>query len=509
MLRIFSILFLVSTVFCSSYAQVTSDALLFTERIHPNSARAAAVGGALGALGGDITSLNNNPAGLGIYRSSEFTLSPGMQFTNIRSTFVSDSTLPINNNSRVSFNFGGIGMVLAQELTEDWRQVNFGISYGRIASFNRTFSFNGLSTGSRIINFTEEANASNALPDNLDPLEERLAWDAYMIDNPLGGTDYVGAVVDSNLSYIQKSQYVRQSGGINELAISMAGNYLHKFYIGGTLGIDFLRLRDIRTYNETELTGNMDFKDLTFDEDREVKGTGVNFKFGFIYRATKKLRLGMSVHSPTIYSLTETLNNSLSGSVIWGDTLRTVADDNPLLSPTAQYKHNFITPWQVSASIGQLFGSKESKTKGFLGVDAEYLNYSRANFALKALDVNVTPADQIYINNVNEGINNLYRSVLRVRVGGELALSSLRLRGGYRLQTSPYKTSVQGVSDLRHDISFGLGIRQEFFFFDISYVNTLMDFEYAPYYATSENNNPRTINDMNSGLFLLTFGLRF
>lgn len=509
MLRNLLSLFLITTVFSLSSAQITTDALLFSERIHPNTARSTAVGGALGALGGDMSTLNNNPAGLGIYRSSEFTLTPGMQFTNIRTTFVSDSTRPINNNSRVSFNFGGVGMVLAQELSDDWKYANFGISYGRIASFNRTYSFNGLSTGSRIINFTDEANASNALPDNLDPLEERLAWDAYMIDNPLGGTNYVGAVVDSNESYIQKSQVVRQSGGINELAISMAGNYLHKLYIGGTVGIDFVRLRDIRNYNEVEPTGNMDFKDLTFSEDREVRGTGVNFKFGFIYRATKKFRFGMNVHTPTIYSLTETLNNSLSGSVIWADSLRTVADDNPLLSPTAQYKHNFMSPWQVSASIGQLLGNKDSKVKGFLGIDADYLNYGRSNFALKALDDNVTPADQIYINNVNEGIRNIYRGVARVRAGGELAMSSLRLRAGYRLQTSPYKTNVQGVSDLRHDISAGFGIRQKFFFFDLSYVNTIMDFEYAPYFATSENNNPRTINNTSSGLFLLTFGLRF
>ncbi len=509
MLRYCFSLFMLLLLVPYSKAQVSSDALLFSERIHPTTARAAAVGGALGALGGDMTTLNHNPAGLGIYRGSEFVITPGMQFTNIRSSFVSDSSRPQSVNNRVSFNFGGLGLVLAQELTGDWKFVNFGVSYSRIASFNRTHGFNGSSTGSRVINFTQEANASNALPDNLDPLEEQLAWDAYFIDNPGGGTDYVGSVVDSNLSIIQKSQLVRQSGGVNELAISMAGNYLNKLYIGGTVGIGFLRFRDLRQYQEIEPTDNMSFKSMNFNEDREVKGVGVNFKFGLIYRASKKLRLGLNIHSPTIYSLTETLNNSISGAVVWNDSLRSIANDNPLLSPTAEYQHNMLTPWQFSASIGHLLGDKTSKVKGYIGLDADYLNYGRSSFALKALDLNATPADQFYIDNVNQAIRANYRGVARVRFGAELALSSLRLRAGYRFQSSPYTSAVQGVSDLRHDISGGIGIRQKYFFFDLSYVNTLLDFEYAPYFATSENNNPRTVNELGMGLFLLTFGLRF
>lgn len=506
--RIAAILFMISTIYANSYAQVVSDALLLSEKLQPSTARSAAVGGALGALGGDMSTLFSNPAGIAVYRSSEFTLSPGMQFGNIRTTFLADSALPSSKSSRTGFNFGGAGFIFAPEMSGgDWKNVNFGLAFSRVASFSRTLSFNGVSSGSRLINMVENANASNALPDNLNPFEDQLAWDAYMIDNPGGGTDYVGALTDSN--YVRKAQIVRQSGGISELALSLGGNFMHKFYIGGTVGIDFVKLRDIRNYTETEETGNIDFKSLQFNEEREIKGTGVNLKLGFIYRATKNLRLGMAVHTPTAYGLTERLNTSLSGSVVWGDTLRVKPESDPYLSPTGQYKHNLVSPWLFNVSVGGIFGKKDSKTKGFVGVDADYLNYGSSSFSLKATDQNATTSDQLYIDNVNRGIEQQYQGVFRLRAGGELAMESFRIRAGYRLQTSPYQTKIAGISDLRHDISFGAGIRKEHFFFDVTYMHTLQEFEYSPYYATSSTNNPRTENELQGGLVLITFGLRF
>jgi hypothetical protein len=461
----------------------------------------------MGALGGDMSTFNMNPAGLGIYRSSEFLLSPGLTFSNVRTTFVSDSTLPLSVNGRSAFNFGSIGLVLAQELSGDWKNVNFGLSYNRIASFNRSMSFVGTSTGSRLVNFVQEANNSNSLPDALDPFEEQLAWDAYLIDNPSGGTDYVGAAIDSN--YIQKSQFIRQSGGINELGISLGANYLNKFYIGGTLGIDFLRQRDIRDYSETELSGNTDFKSLNFNEERNVTGTGINLKLGIIYRVSKNLRMGLALHTPTAYSLTERFTTKLSGSVIWNDTLRVTSIDDPKLSPTGQFKHNFYSPWLANFSIGLTMGKKDAKVKGFLCLDAEYLDYSIGSFRLKAADTNANAADQLYMNNLNKAIGEQYQGVARGRIGGELAIDALRLRAGYRIQTSPFQKEVKGVNDMRHDISLGLGYRTDDFFFDIAYMYTMNQFEYSPYYATSDINNQRTINDLKAGLLLITFGARF
>lgn len=507
MKRIILIFGLSIVLFGFAQAQISSDALLMSDHSQLTTARSLGVSGAMSALGGDMTALNNNPAGIGVYRSSEFLISPGLQFSTIRSTFVSDSLRPLSINSRSAFNFGGIGLVFSDDLSGDWKNINFGLSYNRIASFNRTHSFSGVSTGSRLVNFVQEANNSNSLPDNLDPFEEQLAWDAFMIDNPGGGTTYVGAAIDSN--YIKKSQLVRQSGGVNELGISLGGNYLNKFYIGGTLGIDFIKLRDIRDYSETELSGNTDYKSMRFNEERNVNGVGVNLKLGIIYRINKMFRMGLAVHTPTAYSLTEKYETSLSGAVIWNDTLIVTPDANPKLSPTGEFKHNFYSPWLFNFSLGMVLGNQESKNKGFIGLEGEYLNYSAGNFSLKSNDLNITVSDQEYINRVNSAIVNNYQGAARIKLGGELAMSNLRLRAGYRVQTSPFQQPIKGVSDLRHDISMGIGIRTDDFFVDLAYAYRINQFEYAPYYATSELNNPRTVNDMNGGLLLLSFGLRF
>jgi hypothetical protein len=489
------------------HSQVTSDALIFSDIYQPTTARSLSLGGALGAMGGDMGTMNINPAGLGIYRGSELTISPGLQFSTINSTFVSDSLLPESSVGRSAFNFGGIGFVYAEEQADDWKFVNFSVSYNRIASFNRSFSFVGNSRGSRVVNFLQEANNSNSNPDNLDPFEEQLAWDAFLIDNPSGNNTYIGSVIDSN--YIKKSQFIRQSGGINELGLTLAGNYLNKFYIGATLGIDFLKFKDKRDYTETELSNNIDFKSMKFTEGREISGTGVNLKVGFIYRINKILRMGMAVHTPTIAGLKEYYNTSLSARVIWNDTLRVVSDLEPLLSPTGMFKHNFRSPWFFNFSLGALLGKKDSKTKGFICLDADYINYSMGKFSLKANDDNATAADQEYINDVNDAVIEQYQGVARVRLGGELSMGNLRLRAGYRFQSSPYQTKVKGVSDLRHEVSFGAGIRNDNFFFDLAYMITVSDFEYAPYYPTSELNNQRINNSLNAGLLLLTFGVRF
>jgi len=493
--------------FCNLDAQISSDALLLSEHAHFTTARSLGVGGAMGALGGDMSSMFNNPAGLGIYRSSEFQISPGLQFSGIRTTFVSDTLLPLSTNNRTGIYFGSIGFVYSEELTGDWKNVNFGLSYSRLASFNRSFAFSGVSTGSRIVNFTEEANNSGALPGNLDPFEEQLAWDAYFIDNPSGGASYVGAATDSN--YIKKSQLFRQSGGINELGISLAGNYKNKLYIGGTFGIDFMKQRELKDYEESDLSGNMDFKSLRFREDRNISGVGVNFKFGLIYRINKQLRMGLAIHSPTAYGLNETYDTQLSGAVIWNDTLRTTTADNPQVSPTGKFEHNFYSPWLFNFNVGIVLGDKDAKTKGFISMEAEYLDYSAASFSLKASDIGATVADQDYINNVNRAISETYQGVARAKVGAELALDKIRIRAGYRLQTNPYQKSVKGVNDFRNDISLGFGIRNDDFFVDLAYNYTIAGFEYSPYYATSPTNNPRTVNDLNGGVFLLSFGVRF
>ncbi|MCP4437855.1 MAG: aromatic hydrocarbon degradation protein [Aureispira sp.] len=475
-------------------AQVVSDALIFSET-NPNiTARSAATGNSLGALGGDLSALSTNPAGLGIYRSTEISFSPGLSFNNVQTTFGQDTFgIEKSRTQRSNFLFGSVGAVFSKKLHSDWKSINFGFGLNRLADFGRSFKFDAVTYGSRLVTIGENANGKTL--DQLNDFEEGLAYDTYLMDLDYNTSDqYVTALTDDN--YVRKSQTVRQSGGINEFAMSIAANYDHKLYIGFTLGIDFLTLVDNRKYQELEETNTIDFLEMRFDEYRTVNGVGANLKLGFIYRINKMFRVGFAAHTPTWFSLREKYNTTMAGRVYYNGDLQ----DTEFTSPEAKYKHNFNTPAALSLSFGSVFGKR-----GFLGVEAEYVDYTWSNFSLSGNDTNID--DERYIDNINEGIDNLYKGVFRARIGGELVFDLFRVRAGYRIQTSPYQESVAGVSDLRHDISAGIGIRMEHFYIDMAYVHNLKQFEYIPY--TSYSILQQVKGKASVASVLLTAGVRF
>ena len=161
-------------------------------------------------------------------------------------------------------------------------------------------------------------------------------------------------------------------------------------------------------------------------------------------------------------------------------------------------QHDLATPWVFAGSFAAVFGRR-----GFIGLDVEYLDFSTASFSL--LENDRTPQNNQFIDGVNDGIRDSYRGVFRARIGGEFALGLARIRLGYRFQSSPYAIAVDGVTDIRQDISAGLGFRWKHFYLDMAYNHTLSDFEYSPY-ATSMNLQ-RVIGNNNTGQIMVTLGI--
>ena len=63
------------------YAQTETEILNYSRLSYAGSARAAAMGGAFGALGGDISSWNLNPAAVGVFRKSSVTYTSVLNFS--------------------------------------------------------------------------------------------------------------------------------------------------------------------------------------------------------------------------------------------------------------------------------------------------------------------------------------------------------------------------------------------------------------------------------------------
>jgi len=71
----------------TAIAQTDIDALNYSRWTSGATARSLAVGGAFGALGGDISTMNTNPAGLGVFRASEIALTPAFNLANVSADF--------------------------------------------------------------------------------------------------------------------------------------------------------------------------------------------------------------------------------------------------------------------------------------------------------------------------------------------------------------------------------------------------------------------------------------
>lgn len=477
-------------------AQFLSDALLFSDMQPGATARSLAVGNALGALGGDAGCMGVNPAGLAIYRNSEVLFSPSVSFGGTRTSFA-DSVQRMN---RAAANIGNISLILAGPVqNEIWKGVSIGVSYNRTASFNRSFRMDGTTYGSRLVAWAD--NAQGFMPSELNPFEERPAYDAYLIDNPGGGSNYISALTDSN--YVRKIHNVRQVGGMHQLNIGLGGNVKNRFYIGANIGVPFLSLRDTRTYEEIEETDAISFKEMRFEENRRVRGSGINIGLGIIYRVLPILRVGLAFKSPTVLQSMETYYTTLYGKVIYFDTMRVHTFD----SPDGRYPFRQTTPLVLTGSLGLLLGKKGKPKIGFLGIEADFINYRAARFGLRNEHPFNDPSNQSYMDLLNRQVQDLLQPAFRLRAGAEFVLKNWRLRLGYQMRSSPYAEPVEGVSDLRHDISMGLGIRSRVWFFDLTYCHTLYDFEHLPY--RSATLLQRATVKASGGTIQLAVGVRF
>lgn len=472
-------------------AQEVGDALLFSETQPAITARSMGVGNALGALGGDLSTVSKNPAGLAIYRRAEFSFSLGSYGEATQTNF-------FGNRERVRqnrFAFGSAGLVIPTRIRREseWKMVNFGITFNRLANFDQNFSYSGTSTGSRVQAFADQGQG--LINPNSDPYQTGPAFQAFLIDD-LGGGNYIAnGGADDPDALVDKSQTVSRSGGINELGISVGGNYNNKLYIAASLGVNFLTFREDRLY--TEYTPDLNYIGMDFTETRSVEGTGVNLKLGVIYRINKMFRVGAAVHTPTAYRLTDSYNTGLDASIIYNDTLResffAMEDQDPNV-----LQHNMATPWVFMLSGGAVIGKR-----GFIGVDVEYLDFGTASFTL--LENERTPANNQFINDVNNNVEDSYKGVFRARIGGEVALGLARFRLGYQFQSSPYEVAVEGVSDFRHDLSAGVGVRWKHFYIDAAYQHTLREFEFSPY--ASDVNLQRVTGNITNSQVMLTLGI--
>ncbi len=483
-------------------AQSINDALRFSQIQSSSTARMAGIGGGMSALGGEFSVINVNPAGLAIYRSSEFSITPSINFGKTEGQLRGNEVF---DDNKTSFNFSNLGIVLNSTPRGKWRTSNFAIGFNRIANFNENMYFEGQSTGSMADQFQELATGLDGVGIPAQQLDDYLAGPAFDVTAiyDIPGDPILTYYTDFELvpdGLVERSQSLERRGSIKELSLSLAGNYQNKLLIGGSLGIPILNYSQSRSYEEFDPGGQPDgnipfFESLQFTDTLSTEGVGINLKLGVIYWPTAKLRIGAAVHSPTFYSLTDYYDTSIQ----YTTTIDGVVES--LFSLPAQPReidYGFRTPWRFIGSGGLIVPKF-----GLLSAEVEYVNYGNNVYNLDKDGNSIFDTDRGDITNA--GIEDELQSAVNVRVGAEYKIERFLVRAGYNWSAS----ARVNEDDVLTRISLGAGYRADRVYLDLAYVRGNAEGVYSPYDLANNSAEQRVDRQLASNSVLFTLGYRF
>jgi len=481
-----------------AFAQYSQDAIRFSGADVGSTSRIKAIGNANIAIGGDLTSIANNPAGLGFFTRSELSITPEFNMNRTNSTYprfnsiYGTSSTPATSSTadqRNALNFNNASVVFYGQLNKDrgqnksqgWLSVNFVASYARTNDFYQNYSYKAVNPNSSISDYY--AYLGNQAIDNgysLDGYLEGWARDQRLINNTARADTYVA----SNTLGGTESNVSTSTGGQSAYNFAFGANYSNKLYLG--LGLSFTNIRYNTTTDFTEDNYNTELRSnytSTYTRDQVTKGNGFNARFGFIYKPVETVRLGASITTPTWYTIDD---NSYEGLTTRYANVSSAGGRN---SDTYPARYTLRTPLKVAGGLAVFAGKY-----GFITGDVEYMDYTSTRLTSDDYD----PATD------NNDIKRNYQSVVNARLGAEARLTSaFFLRGGYGVYGSPSKINATN----RQTVSGGLGYRFANYYIDATYTHVSNTTTITPY-DIAEYSPAADIKNRNSNVFL-TLGLRF
>lgn len=345
------------------------------------TARSAAMAGAMTSLGADASSMSINPAGVGMYRTNEITITPMLSFTRSKT-----DAQHFEGNGANRFALGNFGMVAKfRESSTGITAINMGLSYNRLADFNYKYSFAAptyanMSISSLYADQLSSAGITSAqLKQSYDSFGNFI-WSHY--DPTYWGAilAYKTGLVNDNGSGIwgvdmlpinavtNSAATVESKGSAGEWVWSLGINFNSKFYLGMSLGVSTISQEKHIYYGEDYTASpmveqNYRMEYFNYDQITKMKGTGVNFKIGGIYRPIENLRIGVAFHTPTYYSVTYKYQGGMTSKVkalnnVDEYTLDTKGYINPPFSEQTEvliddgdYSWRYTTPMRLMAGV--------------------------------------------------------------------------------------------------------------------------------------------------------------
>lgn len=472
-------------------AQDPSHAFRYSQSFPIGTARYTAMGGAFGAVGGDFTAASVNPAGLGLYRNSEFTITPSYIINNTSADYLGVST----GDTKTNFSISNIGFVAAN--TTGRKQgiagITFGFGYNALNNFHSNTMIQGVNNNSSLLdNFAWYANNNNSL----DPFYEELAFETALMPFDTVSNEYWHylqpfELIDYDGYGQEQTRVVEKRGYVGEYAFSAALNISEKLYLGGTFGLHSVRYFEDITHEEVDFNDlEPDFRSFRFGEYNTTRGYGAVFKVGMIFKPIHALRIGAAFHSPTVYRLTEDKYSDISA--FWDPN--SGIPDSEASSGIYSKEYTLRTPYRASLSTAVLLGKL-----GLISAEYEYVDYSSSDLdsrGYKFIDENIT-------------ISRDFGVAHNLKAGAELRLQPVYVRAGAQYYMNPFTDSRNG-SDI-WVYSGGIGIRSNQTFIDIAYSLTTSQ-ELNNLYLHSpefEDGFERSVNSNRRTNVMLTLGYKF
>lgn len=516
-------------------AQSAIDGFRFSQSDMKGTARSMGMGGAFGALGGDLSSIATNPAGLGVYRRNEvgLTLNLDLQSATTQSQGFK------NTQNQTKFLLNNVGGVASWNLANPViPNVNVGFTYNRAASFNSHYIGNIPQLKNSLTNYIAGVSNNEGVTvadvtstDSFTPYNPNdggfaapwlsiLGYDSYFI-TPTGDDDQPNWIGQWGATTSGSGAYeVQTTGGVNEYNLAVGGNLYNKVFWGVDFGIVDLNYSMTSIWQENldnavvDNTSGMEnsSSDWMMTNRYNASGTGFNLKLGVIYRPIQELRLGLSASTPTWYSINESYlastrfnysvdipgmqqNNAITNEGQWGTN-----------------SYNFRTPWRLTASAAGVIGKNI-----IVSADVEWQWYNKmrfydggGNFFDYDYDYPMPYGSPSLINTdpwyaTNADIEDYYQSTTTFRVGAEYRITPrFSVRAGYSYVSSPVRTEAKDGTMLIYTsgtmtnyqwdnstnyITCGLGYNFNNFYIDGAFVHKMMDSEYHAY--TPDPANPQ------------------
>lgn len=545
-------------------AQTAVDAMSLTQNDLRGTARFMSMAGAFTALGGDMSTLNQNPGGIGVYRSSDVSLTLDLNPQSVKS--VAGGYEDKTTQTKFGVNsFGYIGAVNTGSQTMPF--FNWGVSYSRAASFDRSYGGRlgniGTSYTNLVADYTNFDGFSqgvlgdkNAYANGDAPWTSILMYDGFGINPSAPGSDQFVGLYDYDATVGEGWYNINEKGHVDEYSINFGGNVMDILYWGigfGITDIDFKQYAyygesfydcNVPSYRQDQATGEMNYSYIAPDLNNEtpntgdygltnykhIWGSGFNFKAGVIVKPINEFRIGIAVHTPTYYNLSYEGNATMAygyDSPLYSKSESELLGNGETSTEWSGFDWKFQSPWRLMIGAAGVIGGR-----AIISADYEYRAYS---------NMSVKDWEGYSYTDVNNDIKNYYQSTSIIRLGAEYRLTpSWSIRAGYSYETSPIKgemldnsgdqpqyvyTSGPFDDETQPSYTFnrstshvtcGVGYKYKNLYADLAYVYRHRSADYHAFTDYIENTDPyslvmapkASLSD-NTSQIVLTLGVRF